>query len=245
MNTFQVDDMVGHIVAKRPGLSRVFEQNGIDFCCGGKKTLAAACDEKGVDVAAVLDALEAAAADESRPSVDAAAMTLSALADHIEATHHAYVRQELPRLDAMTHKVASVHGSKDARLADVRRTFVAFAGELASHMMKEEQILFPMIRSLEMSDEAPQFHCGSLANPIRQMEMEHDGAGSALERFRELTDDYTPPDWACNTYRAMVDGLAQLERNMHQHVHKENNVLFPKALALEVKRSSVARASCP
>jgi len=105
--------------------------------------------------------------------------------------------------------------------------------------MKEERILFPMIRQLDQSAAAPAFHCGSLANPIRQMESEHDDAGSALERLRNCTDGFTPPEWACNTYRAMLDALAELERDMHQHVHKENNVLFPGAIAMEQRKHAV------
>ena len=234
MSTFKVEDTVGEVVARRPALARVFEQAGIDYCCGGKKTVEGACREKGLNPAAFLGRLEEASVstrDES--AVDAAAMSLAELADHIERTHHAYLHSEFPRLDAMTEKVASVHGDKDRRLRELRETFVALAEELSSHMMKEEHILFPMIRQLEASSRTPVFHCGTLANPIRQMELEHDQAGSALERLRDLTGGFTPPEWACNTYRALLDALAHLERDMHQHIHKENNVLFPRALKME------------
>jgi len=158
---------------------------------------------------------------------------LTELADHIEQVHHTYLKAELPRLDAMTEKVLEVHGESDPRLADVRRAFVGLHQELSSHLMKEEQILFPMIRQLESSSHVPAFHCGSVANPIRQMEYEHDSAGKALAVMRASTDDYRPPEWACNTYRAMLDGLKQLEWDLHQHIHKENNVLFPKAIRRE------------
>ncbi len=234
MIAFHNTDTVGSIVARHPALSRVFEAEGIDYCCGGKRPLEEVCRQKGLDVAALLAKLEASASESSGESiVDAAAMSLVELADHIEQTHHAYLKRELPRLDAMIAKVASVHGRNDARLSQVRRTFTGLSAELTSHLMKEEQILFPMIRRLDSSSSAPSFHCGSLASPIAQMEHEHDDAGSALERICELTDGYAPPDWACNTYRAMLDGLAHLEHDMHQHVHKENNVLFPRALQRE------------
>jgi len=234
---FKATDTVGAIVAKRPALSRVFEQAGIDYCCGGKIPLDQACQKKGIDPQTFLVTMEeAVVAAGTEPLVDAAAMTLTALADHIEGTHHAYLKMELPRLGAMTTKVAAVHGEHDARLAQVRDTFAGLAAEMASHMMKEERILFPMIRQLDASKSAPAFHCGSVANPIRQMELEHDQAGGALAKMRELTDGFTPPDWACNTYRAMLDALAQLEHDLHQHVHKENNVLFPRAIALEAER---------
>lgn len=237
MTTFQVHNTVGEIVARQPALSRAFEAAGIDYCCGGKKTLGEACRKKGIDPQTFLVTLAKSTAAAEQPIVDAAAMSLTGLADHIEQTHHTYLRSELPRLNAMTQKVASVHGENEPRLWQVRETFVALFEELSSHMMKEERILFPMVREIEASATAPRFHCGSLANPICQMEAEHDQAGSALERMRELTDDYTPPDWACNTYRAMLDALARLERDMHQHVHKENNVLFPRALVMEREKT--------
>ena len=243
MSGICIHDTVGKIVAQRPALSHVFELANIDYCCGGKKTLEEACRENGLDPQALVARLEQAAlGSDSEPVVDAAAMSLTELATHIEQTHHAYLRDELPRLDRLTAKVASVHGAEDPRLREVRDTLLAFAAELTSHMMKEEQILFPMIRTLEASDTLPAFHCGSIANPIRQMEREHHGAGDAMERMRLLTDGYTPPDWACNTYRAMLDALAHLERDMHQHVHKEDNVLFPKAAQLESELAHGARA---
>jgi regulator of cell morphogenesis and NO signaling len=240
MGTYKMTDTVGAIVAQQPALSRVFESERIDYCCGGKKTLAEVCQTKGIDPQGLLAKLEtylATAADGAR-IIDAGSMPLTELADHIERTHHAYLREELPRLDRMTRKVAAVHGENDARLHEVAETFLAMAEELTSHMMKEERILFPMIRQLEQSATAPEFHCGSLANPIRQMESEHDGAGEALERMRELTDDFTPPEWACNTYRAMLEGLVAVERDLHQHIHKENNVLFPRAQEMEIQKRS-------
>ncbi len=227
-------ETVGELVTRQPALSRVFEDAGVDYCCGGKRPLGEACRQKGLDPAAFAARLqEAAAKADGREYVDAAAMSLAELADHIEQTHHAYLKQELPRLDFLTAKVSNVHGQHDGRLSEIRQIFLQFAGDISAHMMKEEQILFPMIRRLESSESPVAFHCGSIANPIRQMELEHHGAGDALESFRALTDGYTPPDWACNTYRAMVDALARLESDMHQHVHKEDNVLFPRALARE------------
>lgn len=238
MTNINTKDTVGSIVAKQPALARVFEQFEIDYCCGGKLPLEDACRAKGLDTLCVVDAL-ARLGDETdaKTHVDAASMTLTELADHIEQTHHVYLRSELPRLDAMTEKVASVHGDKEPRLHEVRETFLALAAELSSHMMKEERILFPMARQLEACETAPAFHCGSVQNPIRQMEHEHDEAGAALERLRNLTNSFTPPEWACNTYRAMLDALAQLERDLHLHIHKENNVLFPRTHELEQAKS--------
>lgn len=234
MTTLDHNDSVGTFVREHPARARVFESLGIDYCCGGKTSLADACLNKGIDVDSVLHQIaEVDASDEADDLVDADALSLAELADHIEATHHAYLREELPRLDRMTEKVARVHGDREPRLLQVRRAFVALKAELEPHMLKEEQVLFPIMRRLDASHSAQQTHCGSVANPIRQMEHEHDQAGAELAVLREATDGYTPPEWACNTYRAMLDSLERLEADMHQHVHKENNVLFPKTLNRE------------
>jgi regulator of cell morphogenesis and NO signaling len=243
MTVIDLNRTVGELVTERPARSRIFEQLGIDYCCGGRKALADACAEQQLDPATVVRMLAATeqTTDQSA-AVDAGAMRLTDLCTHIEQTHHASLRRELPRLDQITGKVASVHGERDPRLVEIRRVFVDFAAELNSHMMKEEQILFPMIRSLDQEETAPEFHCGSIANPIHQMEMEHDSAGDALARFRTLSDEFTPPDWACNTFRAMFDALRELEADMHQHVHKENNVLFPRAIEMQRAKTPPHRA---
>ncbi len=236
--TLDLQTTVGELVKERPGRSRVFEQLQIDYCCGGGESLAAACSKRGLDAPTVLQLIQqsdAQSAPGDEALVDADAMSLTDLADHIEQVHHTYLKAELPRLDAMTKKVLEVHGESEPRLADMRRAYAALYQELASHLMKEEQILFPMIRQLESSTRVPAFHCGSVANPIRQMGYEHDSAGNALAIMRESTDGYQPPEWACNTYRAMLDGLKQLEWDLHQHIHKENNVLFPKAIRREAE----------
>ncbi|MBN1442657.1 MAG: iron-sulfur cluster repair di-iron protein [Planctomycetes bacterium] len=235
MSLFQAHDTVGDVVARHPALARMFEEMEIDYCCGGKKTLEEVCRSRALDPRTLLTRLEQSASPADPPVVDAAAMSLTELADHIEQTHHAYLRTELPRLKGLADKVLTAHGAKEPRLRELRDTLLGLAEELSSHMMKEEQVLFPMLRQLEASSSAPTFHCGSLANPIRQMELEHDEAGSALARLRELTDGYTPPDWACNTYLAMLGALVRLERDLHEHIHKENNVLFPRALEMEAQ----------
>ncbi len=235
MLTLDPEQTVGDFVRQKPARARVFEALKIDYCCGGGKvSLRRACEKRGIDVDEVLQAItQTDVQAEADTLVDVNAMGLTELADHIEATHHAYLSEELPRLDFMTEKVSRVHGDKDARLYEMREAYVALKAELEPHMMKEEKILFPIVRQLEASAERPEFHCGSVANPIRQMEHEHDLAGNALAILSETTDGYTPPEWACNTYRAMLDSLARLQRDMHQHIHKENNVLFLKAIELE------------
>ncbi len=236
MNEPQLDNTVGDIVAGCPALASVFENIGIDYCCGGKKTLGDACRDKGLEPQSVLATL--AQPPQTEPVADTAVMALTELADHIEQTHHAYLRSEFSRLNELTSKVASVHGDQNPRLHQVSETCRALIAELSDHMMKEEQILFPLVRQLDASDTAPTFHCGSLANPIHQMESEHSQAGAALERLRELTDGFTPPDGACNSYRAMLNAIAHLERDLHLHIHKENNVLFPRALEMEQNKRS-------
>lgn len=227
-------DTVGEIVARKPMLSRIFEEAGIDYCCGGKKPLEKACREKGIAPSELIARLEKAKeADEKENFVDAAAMGLVELVDHIEKTHHAYLRSELARLSALTKKAAAVHGEKDARLRMVEETYHTLACELSSHMMKEEKELFPMVRELEANKNSQAFRSGSAGELIPRLEGEHHQAGEALARLRELTGGYTPPEWACNTYRAMLDALARLERDLHQHIHKENNILFPKTIAVE------------
>ena len=237
-SSFSEASTVGEIVIAQPLLARVFERVGIDFCCGGKKTLAAACAAKGLDPATVVVMLDAAAQlSGPPPAVDAARMSLTALVDHIETTHHAYLKQELPSLVEKAERVAAKHGWRDQRLVPVAETILGLAQEMFSHMAKEEQALFPLIRRLEGSS-APAGHFGSIANPIGVMESEHDSAGGAVARLRELTGGYTPDAESCNTHRALLAGLAQLETDLHEHVHKENNVLFPRALALEAQLAS-------
>jgi len=228
---------VGELVRQRPARSRIFEQLNLDYCCGGKLPLDEACAKRGLDVRNVLQRLAESDDADSRDDglVDADTMGLAELADHIEQTHHAYLKQELPRLGTMVRKVAAVHGMQHPWMLEIDGVFAGFAAELESHMMKEEQILFPLIRHLDKGGERPAVGPSSVSAPIRVMEHEHDDAGRALARMSELSGGFTPPQGACNTFRAMLDGLARLERDMHQHVHKENNVLFPKAAELEAE----------
>jgi regulator of cell morphogenesis and NO signaling len=214
-----------------PARSRIFENLGIDYCCGGKKPLAEVCRAKGLDPATVVAMLAALDTAPETVSANPDAMGLAELCDHIERTHHDHLREELPRLDFMTRKVAAVHGDHEPRLLEVRRVFESFNAEMTAHTDEEEAVVFPKIRQLETANGDRAGIVAELKAGLAKLESEHESAGGALERFKELTDSYTPPDWACNTFRALYDGLRQLEKNMHQHVHKENNVLFVKALA--------------
>jgi regulator of cell morphogenesis and NO signaling len=165
---------------------------------------------------------------------------LAALCNNIERTHHDYLRQELPRLTAIIAKVVNAHGTKHPELVEVQATFAELRNELEPHMAKEECILIPSILYLEAHRKATPFPFGSLANPIRVMVNDHDHAGDALARLRRLTRDYIPPEGACNTYRVMLDALATLEQDMYEHVHKENYILFPRAVELEASLTASA-----
>jgi regulator of cell morphogenesis and NO signaling len=235
MTTLNPDTTVGELVTARPHRSRVFEELGIDYCCGGRKPLEQACQARGLDLQHVLARLEEADREPVKDSRNWMQASMTELADHIEQTHHLYLRNELPRLTELTGKVRQVHSANHPETAEVERVVLALRSELESHMLKEEQILFPIIRELEATDTATTFHCGSVNNPIRVMEHEHDNAGHALSKLRELTNGYAAPDDACGTYRAMLDALQQLERDLHVHIHKENNILFPRASRREAK----------
>ena len=229
MTTLDMHMQIGQLVAERPARSRVFDRHGLDYCCGGKRTIEDACRRRGVDpdpVLAELAALDAEVVPQNDPIAD---MSMTELADHIVETHHAYLRSELPRLARLVDKVTAVHGETHAWLDEVRTVYADLVAELEPHMMKEEQILFPMIRQIEKSGSSGAVHCGTIENPIRVMEHEHDNAGAALDRLRTLTNGYAIPEGACNSFRAMLDGLETLEADLHQHIHKENNVLFVRA----------------
>jgi regulator of cell morphogenesis and NO signaling len=233
LNHISLETTVGEIVRATPARSRLFESLGIDYCCGGKRPLGEVCQSKGLDPATVVALLSALDSAPDSAAVNADAMTLGELCDHIEQVHHGYLREELPRLDFMTRKVAAVHGDHEPRLDEIRQVFEAFQAEISAHTQEEERQVFPAIRQLESANSGRTEGVGTLRAVLAKLEFEHQSAGVALGRFAELTDHYTPPDWACNTFRALYEGLARLEKDTHQHVHKENNVLFPKALSAD------------
>ena len=227
---------VGAIVAERLGRAEVFERLGIDYCCHGATPLEKACVERSLDVGHVLAEItesDLRAAKENLERVDYSSMPAGDLADHIVATHHVYLRQELPRLSGLIDKVLAAHSAQHPELVDLRQTFAALHQELEMHLMKEERVLFPLVKQLEAALEPFSIHCGTVENPIRVMEHEHESAGSALERMRELTDNYRAPADGCPSFSALCDGLSRLESDLHLHIHKENNILFPKAAAIE------------
>jgi regulator of cell morphogenesis and NO signaling len=231
MTAVSGDARVADLVLERPSRSRVFERFGIDYCCGGKKALAAACADRGVDLDEVTMALDDPGPAEA-DDVDWRCRPLSELCDHIVNHHHAYLRDELPPMRLLVDKVATAHGSAHPELLDIRATFAATADELEQHMVKEEQVLFPACVALEAGDEAG-FAFGSVENPIGVMLHEHDEVAAGLVELRALTHSYEVPGDACASYRSMLDRLHTLEVDTHRHVHEENNVLFPRAIDLE------------
>ncbi|MEZ6131252.1 MAG: iron-sulfur cluster repair di-iron protein [Planctomycetaceae bacterium] len=228
--TMTLTDKVGDWVATHPATSRVFEQHRIDYCCGGERSLEEACWSAEVDVQAVFVELnDVLSRGQSDDDIDFTSLSLADMCDQIDSTHHQYLRSELPRLTQLVEKVVSVHGDQHAWLTQLAESFRQLREELVPHMMKEEQILFPAIRTIEQTRSVPAFQFGSVDNPIRMMEHEHDAAGQALKTIRETSSDFKLPEGGCNTFRAMLDGLHELESDLHRHIHKENNVLFPRA----------------
>ncbi|MGZ4680940.1 MAG: iron-sulfur cluster repair di-iron protein [Acidimicrobiales bacterium] len=221
------------LVTQRPALARELERRSLDYCCGGQHSLAEACARRGLDVDETAAALGAVGSPDPAPW---ATFGPAELVDHLEATHHAYLHEELPRLTALSEKVAQVHGGRHPELLEVLRLCRELRDDLEPHLAKEERVLFPMIRELAVADGTrPDLHCGSVANPISVMMVEHDRAGDLLVALREVTDDHTVPDDACASYTALYLGLEQLEADTHLHVHKENNLLFPAVIALEAE----------
>jgi regulator of cell morphogenesis and NO signaling len=228
-----LDRTVGELVAERPGRSRVFQSHGIDFCCQGQRTLREACTGKGLSAQTVLEQLEAEFVDHRAPAHNPAELPLHELTAYIIDTHHGFLRRELPRVHAMAWRVAQVHGVHTPSLIELFETFQRLQEELANHMIKEEEVLFPAIAAMSRVG----ISAIQLDSPIACMIHEHEEVGQALTGLRELSHGFTPPAGACNTYRALFAGLRDIEENLHRHIHLENAVLFPRAQALAANRS--------
>ncbi len=226
---------VGELVVQKPSRARVFEHFGIDYCCGGNLPLAEACSKKGVDVEAVRAALAKADAAPNAGGKDWSTATMGEIVAHVEAVHHAYLRREMPRLEFLTGRVADRHEQRHPELRKIHEIFLHFKQDMDTHMLKEERVLFPMCRELDHATSALSSPVGSVNNPVRMMIEEHEAAGAELEQLRELTHGYVPPADACNTYHAMLTALSELEADTHVHVHMENSILFPKAIAAEAR----------
>ena len=234
----QEQETVGEIAAASTSAASVLEKYGIDYCCAGKSLFEEVCREKGLSPAAVKNEIANAVTALPKEAKDWTAAPLRQLIRHIVTSHHEYLKLELPRVGQRLRKVVEVHGEEDpAALHELESVYDALSQEMNFHMHKEEMMLFPAIERYEAAMQSgsplPPAPFGSIANPIAVMEGEHDSAGRALGRIRELTIDFQAPPYACSTYHAMLDGLKALETDLHTHIHLENNILFPRVIALE------------
>ena len=230
---------VGELALENPGATRLFEKLGIDYCCGGGQTLEQACRAAHVSIDQVVDSLAAVNQPASATAKDRnwQAEPLSDLIAHIRTTHHKYTREEIARLGPLFDKVCSVHGNNHPELNAMQDTFGGLSEELTTHMMKEEMVLFPHIERMEEAaiEKTPIVPSpfGSVRNPVAMMMHEHDSAGNALRGLRQASNGYTAPADACISFQTLYQALAEFEADLHQHIHLENNILFPRAIEME------------
>jgi regulator of cell morphogenesis and NO signaling len=231
------DETLGEIAAKDLSKAAIFKKYGLDFCCGGKKTVKEACKEKGLDVTKIEQELQQADKNPATRPLPYGDWSLDFLSDYIVNTHHSYVRKTLPELRTYAAKVASVHGEHHPELKRIQQLVEEINAELSTHMVKEEKVLFPYIKELvTVTNESRPLHAahfGSVQNPINMMEMEHELVGKNLEEIRQISNNYFLPDDACASYSLLFRMLVDFEDDLHTHIHLENNILFPNALKLE------------
>ncbi len=243
MSAMTTAKTVGELAAESPAAARVFEKLGIDYCCHGGHNLEEACRAAGLPVEVAEDALEVAfeTARAASPDRNWSAEPLADLIAHIRSTHHQYTRSEVARLEPLFGKVCAAHAAHHPELDRMRETFGALAHELGLHLMKEEMVLFPYIVRMEEAavekSPLPPAPFGSVQNPVAMMVSEHDGAGEALRGLRAASNGYTLPPDACASYRVLYEALAAFEADLHQHIHLENNILFPRAIEMEQSRT--------
>ncbi len=229
------DKTVAEVVSENIKTAHIFKKYGIDFCCGGGITINKACKKKNIDYAQLKE--ELLSVDAAPRAYEYNKWELDFLIDHIVNIHHTYVEESIPLIIQYANRVSEVHGHHYTEVIEVNKLFIEVANELASHMKKEEIILFPYIKKLlNLIKEGgyvapPPF--GTVHNPIKMMEAEHESAGDIFKEIARLTNKYTPPDGVCNTFRALYAKLDEFEQDLHQHIHLENNILHPKAIQLE------------
>lgn len=234
---FTDQNIIGELVAQDYRTASVFKKHGIDFCCNGNRTIAAACESKKLASSVLLENLQQAVQHNSHAETNYNSWPLDLLADYIEKKHHRYVAQRIQEISPFLYKVVKVHGDRHPELVEIEYLFNESAKELTAHMRKEELILFPFIRKMvnAQSGNEPMYQppFGTIQNPIAMMNQEHDIEGARFRQIEALTQGYTPPADACNTYRVTFALLKEFEEDLHQHIHLENNILFPKAIELE------------
>ena len=230
------NQIIGELVAQNYKTASIFKKFKIDFCCNGNRTISEACDRKNLDPNVLIKELEDTTKI-TEQNIDFNSWELDLLADYIEKTHHRYVISKIEEIKPYLNKVVKVHGDHNPELKEIEVLFNQSAQELTHHLQKEEMILFPFIRNMVNSkmEEKPLFfpHFGTVENPIAMMKHEHQNEGERFEKIAGLSNNYTPPSHACNTYRVTFALLKEFEDNLHQHIHLENNILFPKAIHLE------------
>ena len=233
---------VREVALQMPEATRVFEKLKIDYCCGGSRALGDACASAGVATDDVLRMLDEAAQPTTGASQDFQQLPLPELITHILDTHHVFTKEEMTRLELLLQKVISVHGENHPELKNVGAAFARLCADLSPHMFKEERVLFPYIvglaRAEAQSAPVPFAPFGTVNNPIRMMMMEHDTAGDILRELRQLTSDYTPPADGCVSYKTLYQALEAFEKDLHQHIHLENNILFPRSIEMEAQLRS-------
>jgi regulator of cell morphogenesis and NO signaling len=232
MNNELLSKTLAQIVTENHKAATVFEKYKLDFCCKGKRSLAVACEEKQLQADAVAAEIENISQQPLQIINDFNSFSLTELVEYIVSTHHAYTKRELPQIFAYLQKVSSKHGERHNELYRIFESFANLKEEMEMHMRKEELILFPRIEELETGTGQPGGLGMNIQAPINVMEDEHEHAGNLMEKIRLCSNNYTPPEDACTTYRLAFAALHALEKDLHEHVHLENNILFPKAIKL-------------
>ena len=230
--------IIGEIVAQDYRAAEVFKNHSIDFCCQGNRTIEDACVKHNIEPAILVNELnEKLTAQAATGEPDYKSWPADLLADYVEKKHHRYVEEKTPVIKQYLEKIASVHGGRHPELHEIRDHFNASAGELAKHMKKEELILFPFVRKMVAARgrEIEEPHFGSVQNPIQAMMAEHETEGDRFREIVRLSNNYTPPADGCNTYKVAFAMLKEFEEDLHLHIHLENNILFPQAIAMEEK----------
>ena len=231
------ENSIGKLVATNYRAASIFKKYGIDFCCQGNKTIEEACQKKNVSTETLLSDLKEVLEAKSKETIDFNSWPLDLLIDYITKKHHSYVETKILEIKPYLHKLCKVHGQRHPELFEITDQFNASADELTVHMKKEELILFPYVKKLVKASEEKTTlenpHFGTVQNPIAMMMSEHEIEGERFRKIAQLSNDYTPPEDACNTYRVTYAMLKEFEEDLHLHIHLENNILFPKALKLE------------
>lgn len=229
-----INSIIGNMVAKDYRLASVFQSYGIDYCCNGNRTIREVCNERNIESDLLIENLNKISSENGTKKTDYDSWPLDLLADYIEKTHHRYVESKIQAIKPLLQKIVSVHGQQHPELAEVEKLFSESADELTVHMKKEELVLFPFIRKMvQHPNEKVAASFGSVSNPIAMMNQEHNLEGERFRRISSLTDSYTPPADACNTYRVTFALLKEFEEDLHLHIHLENNILFPKSMEME------------